>query len=203
MNRLSIVFRQGRLAGLAVDPFTIDAARHLLGNVAPVVTPIAATPWQAIPDLYARLAAKPTAAHLCLQLVILTAVRGDPARGARLDEMEAGVWTVPADRIKGRQGKVEAFRVPLSDEAQALVARCRPGTIDGLLFPARKHSGDYGLISVSGIETALDVLGEAGRPHGFRTSFRTWVQDKQAAPYDVAETVLGHIMGSKVERSYA
>ncbi len=36
-----------------------------------------------------------------------------------------------------------------------------------------------------------------------RTSFRTWVQDTDACGYEVAETVLGHIVGGKVERSYA
>ena len=46
-------------------------------------------------------------------------------------------------------------------------------------------------------------IGETGRPHGFRTSFRTWVQDTNAGTYDVAETALGHLIGNKVERSYA
>ncbi|EAQ45164.1 putative integrase dna protein [Roseobacter sp. MED193] len=36
-----------------------------------------------------------------------------------------------------------------------------------------------------------------------RTSFRTWVQDSDAASYDVAETALAHIIGGKVERAYA
>jgi integrase len=46
-------------------------------------------------------------------------------------------------------------------------------------------------------------MGEQGRPHGFRTSFRTWVQDTDACAYDVAETILAHSIGGKVERSYA
>ena len=43
----------------------------------------------------------------------------------------------------------------------------------------------------------------AGRPHGFRTSFRTWVQDTNAASFDVAETALAHVLGNKTERAYA
>lgn len=49
----------------------------------------------------------------------------------------------------------------------------------------------------------MNELAVTGRPHGFRTSFRTWVQDTDAASFDVAETALGHIIGGTVERSYA
>ena len=45
--------------------------------------------------------------------------------------------------------------------------------------------------------------GEHGRPHGFRTSFRSWVQDTDACSFDVAETILAHTIDSKVVRSYA
>lgn len=46
-------------------------------------------------------------------------------------------------------------------------------------------------------------MGEEGRPHGFRSSFRTWVQDTDATAWDVSEMVLGHAIGNRVERSYA
>ncbi|NKX66469.1 integrase [Labrenzia sp. 5N] len=41
------------------------------------------------------------------------------------------------------------------------------------------------------------------RPHGFRTAFRTWVQDNDVCSFEVAETILNHKVGSTVERSYA
>lgn len=46
-------------------------------------------------------------------------------------------------------------------------------------------------------------MGEPWRPHGLRTTFRTWVQDTDACSYEVAETILAHSIGAKVERSYA
>jgi integrase len=46
-------------------------------------------------------------------------------------------------------------------------------------------------------------MGEAGTVHGFRTSFRTWVQDTDACSFEVAETALGHSIGNTVERAYA
>lgn len=39
-------------------------------------------------------------------------------------------------------------------------------------------------------------------PHGFRASFRTWCSDTLAAPADVAEAVLGHVRGNRIERAY-
>ena len=42
-------------------------------------------------------------AVLCVEVIALTAVRAAEARGARWDEidLEAGVWTIPASRMKG------------------------------------------------------------------------------------------------------
>lgn len=204
VQRLSIVFTSGKLSGLAVDPFTIQAASHLLGAVPREVQPIPATPWQDIPGLFRRLGENPTVSNLCLQLIILTAVRGDAARGAKFSEIDGDVWTVPKDRIKGREGKVSDFRVPLTPAALVVVEACRDTSVGGYLFPTRRRdTASYGSVSANAIEKALNVLGEVGRPHGFRTSFRTWVQDTQAASFEVAETTLGHTFGSVVVRSYA
>jgi integrase len=40
------------------------------------------------------------------------------------------------------------------------------------------------------------------RPHGFRATFRTWVEERTDASYEVKETSLGHQVGSEVERAY-
>jgi integrase len=57
-------------------------------------------------------------------------------------------------------------------------------------------------VTVQALTKTLKNLGEVGRPHGFRTSFRTWTQNTEQ-PWDVAETALGHITGGKMERAYA
>jgi integrase len=40
------------------------------------------------------------------------------------------------------------------------------------------------------------------RPHGFRSSFRTWCAEATDAPKELAETCLGHVIGNEVERAY-
>lgn len=197
IQRLGVIFKQAKLMGLECDPFTVDAARHMLGDVRHESKPITATPWQDIPALYAKLCDRGTS-HQALRMMILTAVRSAGVRGLHFDEIDGDVWTVPADRIKGREGKAKPFRVPLSQAALDVLAVSAEYTQD-FAFPGQGRSD---CVSDVAIQKALNMLGEAGRPHGFRTSFRTWAQDTDQ-PWDVAEAILGHAVGNRVERAYA
>jgi integrase len=200
-DRLRIVWRHARLAGEPVDPVTVDQAVQLLGAVDHRTEHIRAIPWRDVPALWRHLEAHETVASLCLRWLLLTVVRQAAGRGARLDEIDGDVWTVPADRVKGAQGRAKPFRVPLSPPALALVDTVRPlaAVHGGLLFPG--YTGRA--ITDAATLKALRVLGHDTAPHGFRTAFRSWVQDTEAGGWDVAETALGHTVGGTVERSYA
>lgn len=197
-QRLRIIFTSGKLMGFKTDPFIVDAAIHMLGEVNHVPENLPATAWQDIPKLYARLDPDQIS-HRVLKLIIFTAARLYPARAATRDEFEGDVWTVPEERMKGREGKVEDFRIPLSVQAQDDIAAWIKETDSQFLFSHKEGQP----ISDAAVEKALRELGEEGTPHGFRTSFRTWVQDTKAGTYDAAETQLAHIVGKKVERAYA
>ena len=201
IERTRIVLRKARLMGYQVDPFVVDAAREMLGAVRHEAKPIEATPWERVPELYARLGAQSTSA-LCLRWIILTVVRPAAARGARFSEIdeEAAIWTVPAERMKAREGKARPFRVPLSDEAMRVLEECRIAADSDLMFPGPSGRAPISDVAVS---HTLNRRKEPGRAHGFRSSFRSWVQDTEAATYDVAETALGHVIGNRVERTYA
>lgn len=196
-NRTRMVLRHAQLSGFDCDPVMVDQAKHMLGAVEHIGTPIAATPWQDIPDLFAKLTSG-SAADECLRFCILTLVRSAGCRGARFDEIADGVWTVPADRVKGRRGRASDFRVPLSKAAQDVVDRAAAWGGE-LLFPGRRRNP----ISDQALTKRLNAVGEPGRVHGFRTSFRTWVQDTEACTWEVSEKVLDHTIGGAVERSYA
>ncbi len=47
----------------------------------------------------------------------------------------------------------------------------------------------------------MTKMGQTARPHGFRTSLRSWAADTGQS-FDVAEMGLGHKQGNKVERTY-
>lgn len=197
IQRIGVVFKQARLMGYDCDPFTVEAAKHMLGVVMHKPAHIAATTWQEVPSLYDRLDGL-AVSRLCLRWMILTLVRSAGCRGARLSEIKDGIWTVPADRMKGNEGAVSDFRVPLCDEALRIAEICGETSSDWL-FPSDR--GGKGISDVA-LHKALRRLGEDGRPHGFRTSFRTWAQDTNQ-PWDVSETILAHTIGGKVERAYA
>ncbi|MGX9855759.1 tyrosine-type recombinase/integrase [Limimaricola variabilis] len=198
VNRTRIVFREAKLMGYDCEPMAVDQAQYRLGEVLHKATPMPSTPWQDIPALWDRLG-KGAVSDQCLRFMILTLVRLDGCAGARFDEIEDGIWTVPAERMKGREGKVEDFRVPLSAEAMKIVREAEPFAENGLLFPGARGTP----ISATALEKRLTHIGEAGRPHGFRSSFRSWVQDTDASSWEVSEKILAHTIGSKVERAYA
>ena len=195
IQRTRIVLATGRMMNFECDPQIIDAAKHFLGEVNHKITPMRSVAWQDVPELYAKLGG--TTSGLCNQWIILTLVRMDAARGACLSEIDGDLWTVPADRMKGKEGKVQDFRVPLSGPALEIADNIRRVGME-YLFSARK-----GPISDAAVEKCLRTHCADGTPHGFRTSFRTWVQDTDACSFEVAETVLSHNIGGTVERSYA
>ncbi len=197
-NRLNIVFRHAAALGLDVDLQAVEKARLLLGKQRHIPQKIPAMAWQDLPRFWQKIE-DPISSHLALKLLILTGLRSDPIRHANLIDMDQdlGVWTVPALRVKGRVGQVEDFRVPLSNEALEVIQSAQQLSIDGFLFcgPRGKPVSDMTL------SKRMRDLDEKARPHGFRSSFRTWAEETNQ-PWNVAETTLGHRIGAVVERSY-
>jgi integrase len=130
--------------------------------------------------------------------LILTGVRSTPLRNIRLDQIEGDVWTVPAESMKGRKGATEPFRVPLSPEAQRIIELARPHARNGFLFPNTRG----GVISDMTLSRMMERRGLEARPHGFRTSLRTWLAEATDAPHEVAEGMLAHIVDGGVVRAY-
>ncbi len=197
MNRLSIVMKHAAAMGLDVDLQATDKAKALLGKSRHVSKNIPAMAWADVPDFYASLE-EPTLTHLALRLLILTGVRSGPLRNIRLDQIEGDVWTIPAEAMKGRKGATEAFRVPLSNEAQRIIDLARPHARNGFIFPNTRG----GVISDMTLSRMMERRGLEARPHGFRSSLRDWLAEATNAPHEVAETVLGHTADSGVVRAY-
>lgn len=197
LNRTRIVIKAARFKDYDCDPFEVDAAERLLGQYHHVEHRIPATPWQNIPALYARI--DHSMPGECLRWMILTLARTEACVGARKAEITGDVWTIPAERMKGKQATARDFRVPLSVPAMQLVERQMqlPGPF---LFPSLR-GGRH--ISRGALQRLMTSMHERGRPHGTRTSFRTWVQDRDTCSWEVAETALAHITGSAVQRAYA
>jgi integrase len=198
MNRLSIVFKHAAALGLDVDLQATEKAKALLGKSRHVAKNIPAMAWADVPGFYASLD-EPTLTHLALRLLILNpGVRSTPLRTLRLDQIEGDVWTVPAEAMKGRKGATVDYRVPLSPEAQRIIDLARPHARNGFLFPNTRG----GVISDMTLSRHMERRGLEARPHGFRTSLRTWLAEATDAPHEVAEAMIAHMTDSAVVRAY-
>ena len=197
MNRLGIVLRYGAALGLDVDMQATAKAKALLGKSRHEPKNIPALHWRDVPDFYASLS-DGTVTHLALRLLILTNLRSKPIRFCRQDEMDGDVWTVPAANMKAKKGKAEDFRVPLSQEALRVIEQAKPHARDGYLFPSVRR----GVISDATMSRLMKRRGMEARPHGFRSSFRTWMSEATDAKWEVKEAAMAHTTGSKAERAY-
>jgi integrase len=198
MNRLSIVLKHAAALGLDVDLQATEKAKALLGKSRHVAKNIPAMDWRDVPAFYTSLE-EPTLAHLALRLLILNpGVRSKPIRLLRLEEIEGDVWTVPAENLKGRKGATVDYRMPLSSEAQRIIDLARPHARNGFLFPNNRQ----GVISDMTLSRHMERRGLEARPHGFRSSLRTWLDENTDAAFEVKEMMIAHTTGSAVVRAY-
>lgn len=198
MNRLSIVLRHAAALGLDVDLQATEKAKALLGKSRHVPKHIPAMAWTEVPEFYASLE-EPTLTHLALRLLILNpGVRSRPLRFLRLEQIEGDVWTVPEGEMKGQKGRTPAYRVPLCKEAKRIIEQACPHARNGYLFPNTRG----GVISDMTLSRLMERRGIEARPHGFRTSLRTWLAETTDAPHEVAEAMLSHATDSRSVRTY-
>lgn len=193
INRLGIVMRHAAAMGLDVDVQATDKAKALLGKTRHIPKHVPALPWQEVPAFYQSLD-EGSITHLALRFLILTAARSGEVRFCNRSEIENDVWSIPAHRMKAGQ----EHRVPLSAEALGIVEQAKSFERQGFLFPSVRK----GVISDATMSRFMERCGLKARPHGFRSSFRTWCAEATDVPREVAEKALAHRSGTAVERAY-
>lgn len=162
-----------------------------------VVKNLAALPYNRIGAFVRELREQPGTAAKALEFAILTAARTGEVRGAKWPEfdLEAGVWTVPPERMKAKK----LHRVPLSPRALEIVkAQSRDG--DYVFHSERTPDKPFSDMAM------LKVLERMERDevtvHGFRSTFRDWTAEQTSYPRDVCEMALAHAIESDVEAAY-
>ena len=165
----------------------------------------AALPWQDIPPFVALLRKREGVAARALELAILCASRSGEVLGARWSEvdLEAGLWTVPAARMKA--GK--EHRIPLTPPALAVLRSVLPlkdaaeGEDDPLVFPGQRQGRPLSVMSMAMLLRRMDR--DDLTVHGFRSSFRDWAGETTHHPREVIEHALAHLLKNKAEAAYA
>jgi integrase len=159
-------------------------------------------PHEEIADFVATLRTKETIGMKALLFVILTGGRSEETAKATWREIDLTKkqWLIDGKRMKNGSDAI----IPLCPPAMALLrelhAARRPGP-DGTLNP------DEYVFSADGIEAISDgtllrcLQVYMKRPdctvHGFRSTFRTWGQEKTDFDHDTLEHCIHHITGDK------
>ena len=203
---LGALFRHALSAGLIeVDP--VAAVAGALVPQPAVREHMRSVPYADAPAAMQRIetCGATWSAKACLRFQILTAARPSEARLATWGEIadDALEWRIPACRMKRKREHV----VPLVAATVALLSSVRSlrrhAGDDALLFPSPQTGA--GLLSAATVAGVMKSAGlaDAGSPHGWRSTFRTWASECADADYAVMETSLAHAVGSAVERSYS
>lgn len=171
-----------------------------------------ALPWGHLPEFWQVLSRENDISAKAVQLTILTGLRTREVLEAHRSEfdLQAGIWTVPAERMKA--GK--EHRVPLS-RAAIEVLEGLPVFSSGLLFEGRSAG-----VPVSNMAMLMklrrmderkhaadgtgwrDELGQVITVHGFRSTFRDWAAENTGYENIVVEQALAHTIGNAVEAAY-
>lgn len=194
MSRMNLILKHAAALGLDVDLQATMKARALLGKPRHTVQHIPAQPYSEAPAFYQWLSTKPFQSCLALRFLILTATRTSEIRFARFDEIDGDIWIIPPERTKtGAE-----HRVPLPSEALHVLERVRTAPEQELLFPSPTGKP----MSDATMSRFMEREGYCARPHGFRATFRTWVEEQTNTEYEVKETALGHKVDKGVVGAY-
>ena len=154
-------------------------------------------PFIELPDFMERLGKKNSVSARALEFAILTAARTGEVIGAKWSEIDlkAGVWTVPAERMKGSK----EHQVPLSKRALAILESL-PREKGGYVFPGAKAKAP--LSNMAMLELLRGMSANGYSVHGFRSSFRDWAGDRTHYAREVIEHALAHQIKDKAEAAY-
>lgn len=159
-----------------------------------------ALPYQKVADALRIVDGGPSnvVTKLAFKFLVLTAARSIEVRGALWSEIdpEAREWRIPAIRMKDN----EEHRVPLSDQAIAVLSEALPLTERQLVFPSFHDNSK--MLSENALSLMLRKRGIEAVPHGFRSSFRDWAAEQTSASHAAMELSLAHKVGSTVEQAY-
>ncbi len=194
---------RGNLDAALPRPSRVNGRQHL-----------PSLPFEQAPEFLVHLRGVEGMSARCLELLIFTGVRSIEARGAQWPEFDlvAGVWTIPAERMK----KKREHRVPLSGSASRLLQSMPK--FEGSNFVFQGRSGE----ALS--DTALNMLikrmhkskilqckrgyvdpkllGRTAVVHGFRSTFVVWSAEQTNHSYEVREIALSHKFGNETQAAY-
>jgi integrase len=159
----------------------------------------AALAYADMPSFMSDLRSRHALAALALELAVLTATRTNEVLNARWAEFDfdAGVWTIPAARMKAKK----EHRVALSCRALQILEELSEAQTSEFVFPGQKQGKP---LSNMAMLMLLERMGRRGAitAHGFRSTFSDWASEVSPYSSELRETALAHTIGNKAEAAY-
>jgi integrase len=144
---------------------------------------------------------------LAHRFLALTGVRKDECLLARWEEIDtqAALWTVPAERMKGKAGKRHIHLVPLSPQALEVIRAAWRLKRSELVFPSFYNSRvrvARGTLNKL-MDRACDLAGlERVHPHGWRSTLSTIMNEANMHDFRAIDLMLAHRTFGMVEGKY-
>jgi integrase len=165
--------------------------------------------WNELPELLEAMEKNPGGADQLtlngVRLLMLTFVRTTELIAADWSEINLAekVWTIPAERMKGKRGSRKEHLVPLSNQAvEALKSLQAITGPKGLIMKSVRTKTGY--ISNNTLNMALKRMGFDQRMcgHGFRALALTNIQEHLKIDLRIVDRQLAHIEKNKVTAAY-
>lgn len=210
-QRIGAVLDWAHTEGYRPDRVLLPSAGKGLPRQPDGVRHFPALPYTELPAFMAELRSSRNVSRLALEFLIVTARRSGEVLGARWEEidLDSRLWTIPGVRIKTEKRKADPkpHTVPLPGSAIAVLEAIKDygSAHSDLIFTGLKRGkglSDGALTKLLRVMDAKDEQGRQAVPHGFRSTFRTWVADDTSYPRELAEKALGHALPSEVEAAY-
>lgn len=204
-GRIEAVLESARVRGLREDPNPASwngQLKHVLGKRRPPAKHFPALEYQSLPDFWERLSTKQAIGAMALRFTILTVARLGEVRLATWNEFDlaAGVWTIPASRMKAEREHV----VPLSSAAVEIVRHLHEHRTGDIVFPGTRRGKPLSDMTLTKTLRDMKVVNAKGEPvtvHGFRSTFFDWARNETDFSRELIEESLAHSLG-KVEAAY-
>lgn len=181
----------------AENPARREVVKAGLPDRATKAVHFASMPYPQVPQFMADLHEQEGIGARALEFTVLTWKRTNEVLAATWDEIDFNdkIWNIPGERMKAR----EAHRVPLSDAAIELLRALPRERGNNFVFIGPRRAN----LSGAAMAAVLKRMGITDATvHGFRSSARTWGEERTAFPHIVLEMALAHHVDDKVVRTY-
>jgi len=162
------------------------------------VKPHKALPYKEINTFISELRSHKTMSAFALEVLILTATRTSEVTGALWQEIDfdAGVWAIPADRMKADK----EHSIPLSSRALEIIQQLYEVRTSEYIFQG-------GRVGKGLSNAAMDKLLQVSMKydvtvHGFRSTFRDWTAEETTYPNELCEMAMAHTIKNQAEAAY-